>query len=84
MVLGLYMLVKSRAVSLNSLYFSFHSTLRQYLVQVGNVVLIHLLPLHPLQGHGRGRGYVKQSVDWYRMNHQRCTRGDHLSVTQAC
>lgn len=40
----------------------FYSTLRQCLVQVGRVVLKHLLP-HPQHARGRGRGYVKQSVD---------------------
>lgn len=40
----------------------FRSTLRQCLVQVGKVVLKHLPP-HPQHAHGRGRGYVKQSVD---------------------
>jgi len=40
----------------------FNSILRHCLVQVGRVVLKHLPP-HPQHAHGRGRGYVKQSVD---------------------
>jgi hypothetical protein len=59
---GFIYVCRSRTIPFKCIYFSFYSTLRQCLVQVGSTVLKHLLP-HPQHGHGRGRGYVKQSVD---------------------